>query len=81
VTGLTLWHRGVLFLGELPESGQAVLDVLRQPMEDRVVTISRAHGTTTIPSNFTLVAAMNPAPAAFYGDPTKERMCSEATPS
>jgi magnesium chelatase family protein len=58
-----------------------VLEVLRQPMEDRMVTISRAHGTTTFPSNFMLVAAMNPCPCGFYGDPTKECTCSESTVS
>jgi magnesium chelatase family protein len=78
---ITLSHRGVLFLDELPEFGQAVLEVLRQPMEDRMVTISRAHGTTTFPSNFMLVAAMNPCPCGFYGDPTKECTCSESTVS
>ena len=78
---MTLRHRGVLFLDELPEFGQAVLEVLRQPMEDRMVTISRAHGTTTFPSNFMLVAAMNPCPCGFYGDPTKECSCSESTPT
>jgi magnesium chelatase family protein len=78
---ITLSHRGVLFLDELPEFGQAVLEVLRQPMEDRTVTISRAHGTTTFPSNFMLVAAMNPCPCGFYGDPTKECTCSESTVS
>jgi len=78
---ITLSHRGVLFLDELPEFGQTVLEVLRQPMEDRIVTISRAHGTTTFPSNFMLVAAMNPCPCGFYGDPTKECTCSESTVS
>ena len=78
---ITLSHRGVLFLDELPEFGQTVLEVLRQPMEDRTVTISRAHGTTTFPSNFMLVAAMNPCPCGFYGDPTKECTCSESTVS
>jgi magnesium chelatase family protein len=53
-------HQGVLFLHELPEFGTRVLEVMRQPMEDKVVTISRAQGTLTFPANFTLVAAMNP---------------------
>jgi magnesium chelatase family protein len=59
---ITLSHRGVLFLDELPEFAHAVLESIRQPLEDRTVTVSRAAGNVTFPANFTLVTAMNPCP-------------------
>jgi len=73
---ISLAHRGVLFLDELPEFGPRVLEVMRQPLEDKVVTISRAQGTLTFPANFQLIAAMNPCPCGYYGDPVKECTCS-----
>ncbi len=73
---ISLSHRGVLFLDELPEFPQTVLEVLRQPLEDRVVTISRAQGTTSFPANFVLVAAMNPCPCGYHGDATRACTCS-----
>ncbi len=73
---ITLAHRGVLFLDELPEFSPAVLEVLRQPMEDKVVTISRAAGTLTFPANFLMVAAMNPCQCGWLGDPVKNCTCS-----
>lgn len=76
---ISLAHRGVLFLDELPEFGQRVLEVLRQPMEDKLVTISRAQGSLSFPANFQLVAAMNPCPCGYYGDPVKPCTCAPGT--
>ena len=73
---ISLSHHGVLFLDEFPEFGHAALESLRQPMEDRTVTVSRAHGSVTFPASFMLTAAMNPCPCGYYGDPFKECKCS-----
>ncbi len=73
---ITLSHRGVLFLDELPEFGHTILETLRQPLEDQLVTISRAQGTVSYPANFMLIGAMNPCPCGFYGDPVRECMCT-----
>ncbi len=73
---ISLAHRGVLFLDELPEFGTRVLEVMRQPIEDKVVTISRAQGSLTFPANFMLIAAMNPCPCGYYGDPIKPCTCA-----
>ncbi len=73
---VSLAHNGVLFLDELPEFHRNVLEVLRQPIEDGVVTIARASTSLTYPAKFMLAAAMNPCPCGFYGDPQRECICT-----
>lgn len=75
---ISLSHNGVLFLDELPEFKRGVLEVLRQPLEDREVTISRAKFTVTYPSSFMLVASMNPSPSGFFNDPGSPMTSSPA---
>ncbi len=75
---ITLAHRGVLFLDEATEHNQKTLEVLRQPIEDKIITISRAKGTLTFPANFLLVLAHNPCPCGNFGDTSKSCSCTPA---
>ena len=73
---ISMAHRGVLFMDEIVEFAPRTLEVLRQPVEDKTVTISRAKGTVTFPANFLLVAARNPCPCGYHGDPTRACTCT-----
>ncbi|MBN2304895.1 MAG: YifB family Mg chelatase-like AAA ATPase [Anaerolineae bacterium] len=75
----SLAHRGILFADEILEFGSHTLEVLRQPIEDKHVTISRARVALTFPANFMLIAAMNPCPCGYHGDPVRECTCSSST--
>ena len=76
---ISLSHHGVLFLDELPEFSRTTLEVLRQPLEDKCVTISRARGAATFPADFLLLAAMNPCPCGFNNDPRRNCQCPQTT--
>ncbi|MFW5887017.1 MAG: YifB family Mg chelatase-like AAA ATPase, partial [Bacteroidota bacterium] len=74
---ISLAHHGVLFLDELPEFKRTVLEVMRQPLEDRIVTVSRARFTVEYPASFMMVASMNPCPCGFYNHPEKDCVCGQ----
>ncbi|MBU4284861.1 YifB family Mg chelatase-like AAA ATPase [Patescibacteria group bacterium] len=74
---ITLAHRGILFLDEFPEVHRDVLESLRQPLEDGVIHVARAKASYTFPARFTLIAAMNPCPCGYYGDPEKQCTCNQ----
>lgn len=75
----TLAHRGILFLDEFPEFDRRVIESLRQPLEERTITVARSQGTQTFPAHFMLVAAMNPCPCGNYGNPRKECSCAASS--
>jgi len=73
---ITLSHRGVLFMDEFPEFPRSVLEALRQPLEDGIITVSRAQGSIVFPAKFILIAAQNPCPCGFLEDPEKRCICT-----
>ncbi len=73
---ISLAHNGILFLDELPEFGRTALEVLRQPLEDKAITVSRAKYSVEYPANFILIASMNPCPCGYYNHPAKECVCT-----